>query len=106
MKFDQREKANVATIEAYSGISLMKGADRIAPYMGINVASVVGLSIYLDLGPTSAADLRKLADEAEAYWLDWEMFQVHQENDHPEPVYQGDLEADARTYRDAWAEFR
>ena len=106
MDFNQKDKMNIAHLEVSNGIFQHGQGERQIPYMGLHIASVVGLSLYLDLGPTSAADLRKLADEAEAYWLDWEMFQVHQENDHPEPVYQGDLEADARTYRDAWAEFR
>ena len=52
--------------------------------------------MFLNLGPTSAADLRALADQAEADWADWEAHVAYTENARqPEPI-QEDCAADAR----------
>ena len=93
MKFKDTT-CNTAKIECHDGI--MAGGTRLIPYMGIQVVSVASFSIFLNLSPTSATELRGLADKAEKDWADWEAFKVYQENANPEPAMPGDCAEDAR----------
>ena len=85
---------NIARIQCHDGIML--GGVRMAPYLGIQVTSAAGFSMYLDLSQNSSAELRELADKAEKDWADWEAYRICLENANPEPMVPGDCAEDAR----------